>query len=250
VKTPPPEPAGGEPLRRRHPRPGSDDFISIVAHEMRSPLLFVRQCMRLLLAGDVGRIDEAARGVLESAANRTELALSLVTNWLTLSRIGAADLLGEVSTVALAEVVEAVVERAREDAGARSIEILVDHADPDVTVRGEAAHITLIVRNLVDNAIKYNRDEGTVRIRTAVDTDRVILTVTDSGIGIAEDDLPHLFDEFFRSTSLVPGKIVGTGLGLSIVKRLVHGYGGEVHVRSEPGTGSEFRVVLPAGQGA
>jgi signal transduction histidine kinase len=221
------------------------NLISIVSHEMRSPLLFVKQCLQLLLDGDVGSLDGEARSVLQSASNRLELALELAVDWLTISRIKSGDILGEASAVELAGVLREAVSGVQHAADAAAVTIEGAEDLSDVEVIADADNLRLVFSNLLENAVKFSRPGGTIRVDVSTDNGTVNVNVSDTGLGIPEADLPFVFDEFFRSSMKEIHKIHGTGLGLSIVKRMVEGYGGRISVESAEGEGSTFVVSLP-----
>ncbi len=221
------------------------NLISIVSHEMRSPLLFVKQCLQLLLDGDVGTLDSEAESVLQSAGNRLELALDLAGDWLTISRIKSGDILGDAKPIEIAGVLREAVSNTKEAADAGGISVELGDVPSRLSVTADPENLRLVFSNLLENAIKFNRRGGTVRIDVSTVDDAVSLAVSDSGLGIPERDLPLVFDEFFRSSMEATRKMHGTGLGLSIVKRMVEGYGGEVQVESVEGEGSTFVVTLP-----
>jgi signal transduction histidine kinase len=222
------------------------NLISIVSHEMRSPLLFVKQCLQLLLDGDVGSLDGEARSVLESASNRLELALELAVDWLTISRIKSGDILGEATAVEVATVLREAVEGARPSSEASGVTVETTDFPSAVQVMARADNLRLVFSNLIENAIKFNRPGGTVRIGMSKEDGTVKVRVEDTGLGIPEADLPFIFDEFFRSSMKETRGIHGTGLGLSIVKRMVEGYGGQVYLDSVEGEGSTFIVSFPS----
>jgi two-component system phosphate regulon sensor histidine kinase PhoR len=222
------------------------NLISIVSHEMRSPLLFVKQCLQLLLDGDVGSLDGEARSVLESASNRLELALELAVDWLTISRIKSGDILGEASAVEVAAVLEEAVSGIRDSAIAGDITVQVGEVPSDIQVIADTDNLRLVFSNLLENAVKFNRPGGTIRVDVSTDNGTVKVTVADTGLGIPEADVPFVFDEFFRSSMKEKRKIHGTGLGLSIVERMVEGYGGKIRVESTEGEGSTFVLSLPS----
>jgi signal transduction histidine kinase len=224
------------------------NLISIVSHEMRSPLLFVKQCLQLLLDGDVGTLDSEAKSVLQSAGNRLEMALELASDWLTISRIKSGDILGDASPVEVVGVLAEAVANVQGAADARGITVQMAENLSDIEVVADPENLRLIFSNLLENAIKFNRPEGTIRVNVSTDDGTVNVEVSDTGLGIPEADLPFVFEEFFRSSMKETRKIHGTGLGLSIVKRMVEGYGGRIHVESEEGEGSSFVVALPAAQ--
>jgi signal transduction histidine kinase len=222
------------------------NLISIVSHEMRSPLLFVKQCLQLLLDGDVGSLDGEARSVLQSASNRLELALELAVDWLTISRIKSGDILGEASAVGVAGVLQEAVAGVQHAADTNEIAIETAEFPSDLEVIADTDNLRLILSNLLENAIKFNRPGGTIQVDVSTDNGTVNVKVSDTGFGIPEADLPLVFEEFFRSSKKEIQRIHGTGLGLSIVKRMVEGYGGRIHVESTEGEGSTFTVSLPS----
>jgi signal transduction histidine kinase len=133
------------------------------------------------------------------------------------------------------------VERARLQAGSR--EITVGHLD-DVEAWGDRHRLSLVLSNLLDNAVKYTPEKGTITISAFSDPEWVRLEVSDTGIGIAAADLPHIFDRFYRVDKARSRASGGSGLGLAIAREIVEGYGGRITVASEPGKGSLFTVWL------
>ena len=226
------------------------NLISIVSHEMRSPLLFVKQCIQLLLDGDVGKLDSEAQSVLKSAGNRLELALDLAGDWLTISRIKSGDILGDAAAVDITDVLREAVSNIRETADAEGISIALADSPTRLSVLADRENLRLVFSNLLENAVKFNRRGGSVRVDVEVIDCEVSVEVSDTGLGIPERDLPLVFDEFFRSSMKETRKIHGTGLGLSIVKRMVEGYGGRIRVESVEGEGSTFAVTLPIAKGS
>jgi signal transduction histidine kinase len=243
--------------RRRHQRHEAvererdqvrSNLISIVSHEMRSPLLFVKQCLQLLLDGDVGNLDSEAKSVLQSAGNRLELALDLASDWLTISRIKSGDILGDASPVGVEDVLREAVSNIHDAANAAEVSIQLAEVPDGLEVVADPENLRLIFSNLLENAVKFNRSGGTVRVSVSTDDGTASVKVSDTGLGIPEADLPFVFEEFFRSSMKETRRIHGTGLGLSIVKRMVEGYGGRIHVESAEGEGSTFVVSLPVAQ--
>ena len=235
-----------EAVERERDRARSN-LISIVSHEMRSPLLFVKQCLQLLLDGDVGTLDDEAKSVLQSAGNRLEMALELASDWLTISRIKSGDILGDASPVEVAGILQEAVASVQDAADASQISIETAGFPSDIEIIADPDNLRLIFSNLLENAVKFNRPGGTIRVGLSTADKTVKVEISDTGHGIPEADLPFVFDEFFRSSMKETRRIHGTGLGLSIVKRMVEGCGGRIHVESVEGEGSTFVVSLPFG---
>ena len=218
------------------------DFVSNASHELKTPVASIRAA-----AETISTAAHEDPGVVPRFAERLEreaLRLSrIVSDLLDLSRLETGISLEEL--VAL----DAVVREEAERFGPQAVEagIVLDvAADPGPPVRGATRELALLVRNLVDNAIRYTRPGGRVDVRLASADGEVVLTVADTGIGIPSRDLGRVFERFYRVDRARSRETGGTGLGLSIVKHVAENHGGTVTARSELGVGSTFEVRLPA----
>ena len=147
---------------------------------------------------------------------------------------------------ALTEEVVRLLAPAAEKRGQR----LESRIMPGLQMLGDRSRLSQIIYNLTDNALKYSPDGGMIAVSLREEDDRLVWRVRDNGIGIPPEDLGHIFERFYRVDKARSRDTGGTGLGLSIVKQLVSMHGGEITVHSEPGRGSEFRVVFPKGGAA
>jgi len=132
-------------------------------------------------------------------------------------------------------------ESAAEDTG-----VTLSISSEAASVRGSARDLALLVRNLIDNALRYTGEGGSVAVDVRVDDEEVVLSVEDTGIGIPTRDLPRIFERFYRVDRARSRETGGTGLGLAIVKHVVENHGGRISVESELGRGTRFEVRLPA----
>ncbi len=220
-------------------------FITIVAHELRSPLLLVKQYLDLVVGGKMGTIDATARELLDGAHGTLTGLLDIIADWLQLARINAGDITGAMAEIQIQPVIDKVVKDLTPLAAEKCIALRVESAPLDCRANGHAESIEVVLKNLVTNAVKFNRPQGAVSITTACGQGNLRIAVSDTGIGIAKEDLPFVFEDFFRVKSSKTAEIPGTGLGLSIVKKLVEGHHGTVTVESKEGEGTTFTVVLP-----
>jgi len=220
-------------------------FITIVAHELRSPLLLVKQYLDLVVGGKMGTIDATARELLDGAHGTLTGLLDIIADWLQLARINAGDITGAMTEIEIQPVIDKVVKGLAPLAAERGVTLSVDSAPLDCRASGHAESLDVVLRNLVTNAIKYNRPQGKVSITTRCDQGNLHVGVSDTGIGIAKADIPFVFEDFFRVKNSKTAEIAGTGLGLSIVKKIVEGHHGTVTVESKEGEGTTFTVVLP-----
>lgn len=220
-------------------------FITIVAHELRSPLLLVKQYLDLILGGKMGTIDATAREMLDGAHGTLTGLLGIIADWLRLSRISAGDIAGGMKEVRLWPVLETVLQEMEPFAKEKDVTLRLDAPPESCTVNAHAESMATVFKNLVSNAIKYNRRQGTVAVEGLCADGNLRIQVRDTGIGIPAKELPFVFEDFFRVTSSQTADIPGTGLGLSIVKKIVEGHHGTVEVQSTEGEGTVFEVQLP-----
>jgi signal transduction histidine kinase len=220
-------------------------FISIVAHELRSPLLLVKQYLDLIVGGKMGSVDDTAQEMLSGAHSTLLGLLDIIADWLKLARINAGDIAGGMEDVDVRPVLEGIVEEYKPRADEASVTLRLDFPLPTCMVKAHKESLAVVFRNLVSNAIKYNRPGGTVVLEGTCGDGNLRVDVRDTGLGIPEEEIPFVFEDFFRVKSSQTAEIPGTGLGLSIVKKIVEGHHGSVDVESAVGEGTSFSVFLP-----
>lgn len=221
-------------------------FIRTMVHEFRSPLGAIRSIIDVVLDRSLGDDLGAYAPMLERADIRLQSLVELIGDLLSLSRIDAGVRNSPpLESIAIEPVLAEVCDELKERAASRQIQVACS-CEPQLQGSLHVDDLRTIMVNLVGNAIKYNRDGGSVTIRASRQDKGICIEVSDTGLGIRADNLPHLFDEFFREKRNETRSIEGNGLGLSIVKRLVDRCGGTIDVRSTEGEGSTFALHLPA----
>jgi len=220
-------------------------FITIVAHELRSPLLLVKQYLDLIVGGKMGVIDDTAREMLDGAHGTLIGLLNLIADWLELARINAGDIAGGMKEINVWPVLKKVVEDMSPFASEKGVTIRLDPPPEATVVSAHAESLEVVFKNLVSNAIKYNRPDGSVILEGRTTDGRLRIDVRDTGMGIPSEEIPFIFEDFFRVKSSKTAEIPGTGLGLSIVKKIIEGHHGSVEVASEQDEGTAFSVYLP-----
>ena len=218
------------------------DFVTNASHELKTPAAAIQAAAETL--GTVVTDDPAAVPRFAEQLQRESLRLSrIVADLLDLSRLESGTDAAE--AVRLDVVVREECARSEDLVRSADVTLTID-AEAVPPALGSARDLALVVRNLLDNAVRYTRPGGSVGIRVHAAGEQVILTIQDSGIGIPARELPRVFERFYRVDRARSRETGGTGLGLAIVKHVAENLGGSVSVKSELGSGSTFEVRLPA----
>lgn len=222
-------------------------FVSMVAHELKNPLAATEGWLNLLLSGLVEHDPKEERHMIERSYLRVKTLRTLVSELLSITAIETGNFQLHRSTVEVASIVREVVEAARERAVGKGITLTLNELLPEKekTALADREALLLVFSNLIDNAIKYTPERGTVTIQVSQNGMYVSVSVKDDGVGMKPEELDKIFDEFFRVKNEYTADIPGTGLGLSLAKRLVELHQGQISVDSTPGKGSIFKVGIP-----
>ena len=220
------------------------NFLSTMSHELRTPLNSVIALSRVLNRRLAKLIPEEEYSYLEIIERNGKLLLELINDILDIARIEAGREEIEITKFNINSLVAEVVSMIQPQAQQRNIELLHKESEANLTVTSDALKCRHILQNLIGNAVKFT-EAGTVEISTRQRGTSIEIIVTDTGIGIEEAHLPHIFDEFRQADDSTSRKFGGTGLGLAIVKKYASLIGGTISVKSTPGKGSEFTLVLP-----
>ncbi len=223
------------------------ELVSNVSHELRTPITSIAGYAELLGDGSLGDLNEGqVDAVQRIERNTTRLGL-LVEDLLTLSKAESGQLELEHEQVDLRDIVREGRELIDDLSRARALDVHYELPGEPVVIHGDGPALERVVMNLISNAIKFTPDDGRVGVSVSQDGDGAALVVSDTGMGISEEDQEHLFTRFFRSAAATERAIQGTGLGLSIVHAIVSQHGGAVSVDSAPGRGTKVTVILPHG---
>jgi two-component system phosphate regulon sensor histidine kinase PhoR len=221
------------------------DFISIVSHELKTPLTSIKGFVRLLAAERVGPVTEKQRHYLEIVQRQTESLTVLINDLLDLSKIEAGMIDVRHDPVLLGEVVKGVLLQLENMAQEKNIDVLLEIPQDIPLVKGDSGRLTQVFMNLIHNAIKFTPHGGKVGVKVTSMGEDCLVRVTDTGIGISAQDLPKIFNKFYQVDSSSTRQQSGTGLGLSISRQLITAHGGEMWVNSTKGKGTTFSFTLP-----
>ncbi|GAB4529358.1 MAG: hypothetical protein Kow0063_06380 [Anaerolineae bacterium] len=220
------------------------EFISTVSHELRTPMTAIKGYTDLLSGGAVGPLNDNQKHFLNVIKNNTDRLIALINDLLDISRIETGRIRFEPTPVKMGEIIADVVEAMAARAQNRGLALTyeVDAGLPEVM--GDRGRLYQVLTNLVGNAINYT-PSGSITVEATTAGSAVQVSVRDTGVGIAPEDIGHIFDRFYRADDPVVQEASGTGLGLPIVKMFVEMHGGRVWVDSKKGEGSTFTFILP-----
>jgi two-component system phosphate regulon sensor histidine kinase PhoR len=218
------------------------DFVSNISHELRTPLASLKALSETLRDGAL-EDPPAAKRFIDRMDIEVDALTQMVQELLELSRIESGQVPVRLTSVALREIIIPPVERLRPQAARAGIDLTVESDDRMPAVLADPERIQQVVTNLVHNAIKFTPAGGSVRVSSALRGDEVVVFVRDTGVGIPADDLPRIFERFYKADRARTGG--GTGLGLAIARHIVRAHGGEIGAESIEGRGSAFHFTLP-----
>ena len=220
------------------------DFVANVSHELRTPVTVIKGYAETLLDGVLSTDPEKAAVFLEKIHRHAGRLASLIGDLLILSELESGVTTPEAAPVAIGPVIDHVCTLLEEKALSKNISIIQPGSGETGEVLADRAKLEQVLVNLLDNAIKYTQDNGTITISSAETEGMLTIAVSDTGIGIPDNDLPRIFERFYRVDAARSREQGGTGLGLAIVKHILQLYGGSISVESRPGKGSTFSFTL------
>lgn len=227
------------------------EFISTASHEMRTPVASIQGFIELALNPKVATVDEKARGYLVKAHEASKHLGKLFQDLLTASKSEDGRLVNNPTIIEVGELLGQLVDHAKVTAEKKKLQITFETTQstdkaiaPLLYIHADPERFREVITNLIDNAIKYT-EHGMITVGASLRERTVVIRVSDTGMGIAAEDIPHLFQKFYRTDNSATREIGGTGLGLYISKQIIEMMGGQIWVESTPGAGSTFYVELP-----
>jgi signal transduction histidine kinase len=222
-----------------------DEFVGLISHELRTPLSSILGYLELMRDDEDNPLSAEHLQYLGVAERNAHRLLRLVGDLLFTAQVESGKFPLDARDVTLDTIITNAVESARPVADAAGITLNGVLPDDPAVVHGDPLRLAQAVDNLVSNAIKFTPRGGTVTIALAVDDEHAVVTVQDTGMGIAASELDKLFSRFFRATTATRNAVPGVGLGLTITKAIVTAHEGEMGVESEEGVGTKFSLTLP-----
>ncbi|MCK9612469.1 MAG: ATP-binding protein [Bacteroidales bacterium] len=221
-------------------------FLSVLSHELKSPINAIEGYLRIMQDKQVGNDLSDYEQMIERSLERIRGMRSLIMDMLDLTKLENGKKKREITKVDIVQMAQMSIDTITPLAIQKNIKIFLDSNEPNIFVNADTNEIGIIFNNLISNAVKYNKPNGTVECKIITDDNKIKISVIDTGIGMSEEEISRLFQEFSRIKNEKTKGISGSGLGLSILKKTVEEYyHGTVSVTSKPDIGSNFTVVIP-----
>jgi signal transduction histidine kinase len=222
------------------------NFVQMVSHELRSPLASIKQLQAVLLDGLAGELKDRQKDLLNRSQNKIQSLLDLINDLLDVGKIESGHGFQQQVPLRLGEVLEHTIALMDPRAESNNISLRLHLAPNLPPIQADLRNMEELFSNLISNAINYSPDGGKVIVSAVSHGDYLEVSVSDTGIGIEPEEIPKIFDKFYRVKHPKTRQVLGTGLGLAIVKGIVESHRGSIDVESRPGVGTTFRVLLPA----
>ena len=221
------------------------EFISAVSHELRTPLTSIKGYAALLITGKVGEIPDRVKERLEKINKHSDNLVQMINDLLDIARIESGRTEMKFLPHDVPSIVDNVYDLLTPQLKEKNIQFVADIAPQSPQVLMDYNQIERVFINLVSNAIKFTPEKGTITVKITHDAQKIMGSVTDTGIGIKEEDLPKLFKEFYRVDNPVNQNVKGTGLGLALAKKIILAHNGDIGVTSKVNQGTTFSFTLP-----
>jgi PAS domain S-box-containing protein len=219
------------------------DFLSNISHELKTPLTSIRGYSELLFDGTFGELNEEQKKSLEVVLRSSDRLSNLISDLLDISKIESRHLKLEPERTNLNKFIQKIVEEQKTSADQKGLYIKTELPE-ELFISVDPERFSQALTNIISNAIKFTNDGG-ITIRAGLKEGSVYISVSDTGIGISEEHLPHIFDRFYQSDSSIKRRFGGTGLGLAITKSIIEAHGGVIWAESEIDKGTTFNFLLP-----
>jgi signal transduction histidine kinase len=221
------------------------DFVSSVSHELRTPLTSIKGYASILMEGKLGKVSEEQRIRLAKINKHSDILTKMISDLLDIARIESGRVAMEVKPVLVKEVIDTCIDIMTPQLKEADINLSTDLSEAKETVLADQQQLERVFINLLSNAIKFTPAQGKISIKIKEKKDTTEISVSDTGAGIAPDDLSKVFDEFYRADNLINQEKKGTGLGLALVKGIIEAHLGEIWATSSLGKGTTFTFTLP-----
>jgi signal transduction histidine kinase len=212
---------------------------------LRTPLTSVKGYASLLMSGKLGEIPDGVKDRLEKINKHSDSLVKLINDLLDIARIESGRVEMKIAPHSIAATIENVRDLLTPQMKDKNIQFVADIAPNTPEVPMDASQVERVIINLVGNAVKFTRPNGTITAKTLLDANKITVMISDTGIGMKEEEMANLFNEFYRIDNEINQNVKGTGLGLALAKQIVEAHHGKMWVTSKVNEGSNFYFTLP-----
>ncbi len=221
------------------------EFISIVSHQLRSPLSNLKWTIELIMSGKLGKIEEKQTEYFKIIKENSSRMHELISDLLTVSRIESAKLPFKKQEFSMEELTKTLINEYKTLASATNVKVILVNDKNLPKAFSDPSRIKLVMENLLDNAIRYTKEKGKVEINLSQKNNNILFSIKDNGVGVPEKDQKYIFQKFFRSENILRHQTKGSGLGLYISREIVKRAKGKIGFDSKEGKGSTFWFAIP-----
>lgn len=222
------------------------EFVSLAAHQLRTPLSAIKWTLKMLLDGDLGKVNPSQREYIEKTYKSNERMITLINDLLNVTRIEEGRYLYKQNLTEVQSLVEFVISSLKEKAKNQDVKLVFKKPKKEMPkIKADVEKIRMAIYNVINNAISYTLSGGKVEVLLTKEDSNMKIAISDSGIGIPEDQQKRVFSKFFRADNAVKEDTTGTGLGLYITKNIIEAHKGKIWFESESGKGTTFYITIP-----
>ena len=224
------------------------EFVKIVSHQLRSPITNLSWAIDILMSGEMGKVEEKQAEYLKILKENSSRMIDLVRDLLTVSRIEEGSLMIKREKISIEPIIKKLISRFKPFVLGSNVEIKFEAGENLPQIFIDTHQIEIVIENLFDNAIRYIKGEGEIKIKLKQRDKTLYFEIKDTGVGIPKDDQKFIFQKFFRSENAIRQQTQGSGLGLFIAKSIIERFDGQIGFESEKSKGSTFWFTLPINQ--
>ena len=222
------------------------EFVSLAAHQLRTPLSIIKWIIKMFLDGDLGKINKEQKEFLKSAYNSNQRMIKLIDNLLNVARIEEGRYISETKSVDIEKIIQELIGLYKKTAKRKGLKISFKKPkNKPPLIKLDAEKIKIAISNLIENAVKYTLKGGRVTVFLKYDKKKIEVSIKDTGVGIPENQQKRIFTKFFRAANVVKIDTTGSGLGLYIAKNIIKAHGGKIWFESKENKGATFYFTLP-----
>lgn len=227
-----------------------DELLALASHQLRTPATGVKQYLGMLREGYAGPVSQKQAKLIESAYEGNERQLTIVNELLFVARLDAGKVTLDYDKINLTSLVKEIIDEQKPKIDELKQKLELRVADSDIYIEADKGYVRMALENIINNASKYTHEKGKIRVSVSANDENARITIQDTGVGVEEKDIHHLFKKFSRIPNELTGQVSGSGVGLYLVRKIIEAHSGTISFMSKINVGSTFAIDLPITQTA